>query len=143
MNTTGSHERFERDEQVKGSTDRMFGIVFAVVFALIGLWPILSGDGMRLWSLAVGAAFLLVAFVRPALLGPLNRLWTRFGMLLHRVTNPLIMGLVFYLAVTPTALILRLAGKDPLRRRIEPNAKTYWIDREPPGPAPETMKRQF
>ena len=138
-----SHERFERDEQIQGSTDRTFGIVFAVVFALIGLWPLINGDDVRLWSLGVGAVFLLVAFVRSSLLAPLNRLWTKFGLLLHRVTNPLIMGIVFYLAVTPTALVLRLAGKDPLRRRIDRSAKTYWIDREPPGPAPETMKHQF
>jgi len=143
MIRTSSHERFERDEHIEGSTDRTFGIVFAVVFALIGLWPLINGDDVRLWSLGVGAVFLLVAFVRSSLLAPLNRLWTKFGLLLHRVTNPLIMGIVFYLAVTPTALVLRLAGKDPLRRRIDRSAKTYWIDREPPGPAPETMKHQF
>ncbi len=143
MNTTGTHESFERDKPVKGSTDRTFGIVFAVVFILIGLWPMTSGDGLRLWPLGLGAAFLLVALAQPALLKPLNRLWTQFGLLLHRITNPLIMGLMFYLAVTPSALVIRLAGKDPLRLRFDRSATSYWIDREPPGPAPETMKQQF
>ena len=143
MSKASIHERFERAQQVKGSTDRAFGIVFAVVFAVIGLWPLSSGDGVRLWSLGVGAALLLVAFARPTILGPLNRLWTKFGLLLHRITSPLIMAFVFYLAVTPTALVMRLAGKDPLRRRIERSARTYWIDRDPPGPAPDTIKHQF
>ena len=66
-----------------------------------------------------------------------------FGLLLHRVTNPLLMGLVFFLAVTPTAFIMRLMGKDPLRLRIDRSAKSYWIDREPPGPEPDTMRNQF
>ena len=96
-----------------------------------------------MWPLGLGAAFLLVALAQPALLEPLNRLWTQFGLLLHRITNPLIMRLMFYLAVTPTALVIRLAGKDPLRLRFDRSATSYWIDREPPGPAPETMKHQF
>jgi hypothetical protein len=91
----------------------------------------------------VAALFLLAALVRPQVLAPLNRGWTRFGLLLHKITNPVTLGLVFFLAVTPTALIMRAMGKDPLRRRLDPAARTYWIDRRPPGPQPETMKLQF
>ena len=138
-----THENFARDEAVRGSSDRSFGIVFAVVFALVGLWP-LTGDGaVRLWALVAAVAILVVAFVCPGILGPFNRAWTAFGLLLHRIVNPLVMGLIFYLAVTPTALIMRLLGKDPLRRRYDRAAATYWIEREPPGPEPGTMKQQF
>ncbi len=138
-----THESFVRDEKIKTSSDRTFGVVFAVVFAVIALWPYLHGNGMRWWSLAVAAAFLVIALVSPALLAPLNRVWTRFGLLLHKVTNPVIMGLVFYVAVTPTAWIMRALGKDPLRRTIDRSAASYWILREPPGPAPDSIKHQF
>ncbi len=137
------HEDFARDDEVKAGTERAFGIVFAVVFTLIGLFPLLDGGAVRAWSLIIAGAFLAAALVRPRLLAPLNRLWFLFGKALHRVVNPLVMGLIFFVAVTPTALIMRLVGKDPLNRRFEPKARTYWIDRHPPGPEPETMKNQF
>ncbi len=143
MNTTNTHEKFARDEAVKGSSDRGFGFVFAVVFVVIALWPLTAGGGVRIWSLILAAVILGLALIRPALLHPFNRAWTWFGLMLHKVTNPVIMGLIFYLAVTPTALVFRLLGKDPLRRRLDPDASSYWIDREPPGPDPETMKYQF
>lgn len=137
------HESFERDEPVRGSSDRGFGLVFTALFVLIGLGPLVAGHPWRPWALIVAALFLGLALLRPSLLAPLNRLWTRFGLLLHRVTNPLLMGLVFFLAVTPTAFIMRLMGKDPLRLRIDRSAKSYWIDRTPPGPEPDTMRNQF
>lgn len=144
MSDSGTtHESYIRDEAVKGSSDRGFGIVFVTVFALIGCWPLFGGEAPRPWALAIAGALLTVALVRPRWLAPANRLWMRIGLLLHRITNPLIMGLVFFLAVTPTALIMRAAGKDPLRRKIDRSAKTYWIHREPPGPPPDTMTNQF
>lgn len=137
------HEPLTRDEEIKTSSDRSFGVVFAVVFLIVGLWPLL-GDAMpRTWALIVAAVFLAAALIRPQVLSPLNRLWMKFGLLLHKVTNPVIMGLVFFLAVTPTALIMRALGKDPLHRKIDKAAASYWIDRTPPGPEPETMKNQF
>jgi hypothetical protein len=137
------HESFQREETVRGSSDRGFGIVFTVVFAIIGLWPLIGGNGVRLWALAVAALFLVAALALPRALAPLNRLWMKFGLLLHRITNPLIMGLVFFLAVTPTALIMKLLGKDPLKLGLDRAAKSYWVERKPPGPAPETMRDQF
>jgi len=139
----GFHENFERRGEVKGSSDRSFGIVFAVFFAIMALWPLLGEGAVRLWALLLAAAFLAVALVRPALLAPLNRLWTRFGLLLHKLVNPLVLGLMFLLAVTPVALVMRALGKDVLRRRFEPEAPSYWIEREEAGPAPETMRNQF
>jgi len=137
------HESFARDEPVRTSSDRSFGFVFAAVFAVIGLAPLVAGHALRLWALIVAALFLTAALLRPALLAPLNLLWTKFGLALHRVTNPILMGFVFFLAVTPTAFMMKLLGKDPLRRRFDRAAKSYWIDREPPGPDPDTMRNQF
>lgn len=130
-------------EEVRRSSDRSFGVVFAAAFLVIALFPLVRGGEPRLWALAVAAAFLGAALIRPALLAPLNRLWFRFGLLLGRVTNPLIMGLVFFLVITPMAVIMRLRGKDPLRLRPDREAKSYWIERVPPGPAPASMTNQF
>ncbi len=139
-----THESFRRDAPARGSSDRGFGIVMAAFFALVGVWPALFGNSVRWWSLAVAAAFAVAAAVRPAVLAPLNRAWTRFGLVLHRVMNPVVMGIVFYGAVTPTALVMRgLLRRDLLRLKIDRAAPTYWIDRQPPGPPPETMKNQF
>ena len=136
------HEKI-RQKEVKPSSDRLFGIVFAVVFAIVALWPLVDAGVVRIWAVTLAMLLIAIAAIRPALLAPLNRVWTAFGTILHRITSPLIMGLVFLGAVTPTALIIRAMGKDPLRRRFDRNAKSYWIDREPPGPEPASMKRQF
>ncbi len=143
MNTPNTHESFSRDEAVKVSSDRAFGIVFTVLFAVIGLWPLIHGGEVRIWSLVLAVVILAVALIRPSLLAPFNQAWMKFGLLLHKITNPVIMGLIFFLTVTPTALIMRAMGKDPLRRKFDPSATSYWIDRDPPGPEPETMKQQF
>ena len=138
-----THEDLSRTEEIKSGSDRSFGLVFAVVFAIIGLWP-LTGDGdVRIWSLVVAAGLVVVAFTIPSVLAPLNRLWFRFGLLLSKIMNPLIMGLVFYLTVTPTGFVMRMLGKDLLSRKLDPNARSYWIERTPPGPDPETMQQQF
>jgi predicted membrane metal-binding protein len=139
----GFHENFERADEVSSSSDRTFGLVFVVVFLLIALWPLLDGGSPRIWSLVVAGAILLLALVAPAFLAPLNRLWTKFGLLLHRVVNPVVLGLMFYIAVVPVALIMRLVGKDPLNRRFDPQADSYWQPHDPPGPAPKSMVDQF
>ncbi len=128
---------------VTRGSERSFGIVFAVVFCLIGLWPAKSGGAVRLWALAIALAFLAAAFLAPRLLAPLNLIWFRLGLLLHRVVNPLVMAVVYYGAVVPTGLILKARGKDLLRLKRDPDAKSYWIVRDPPGPPPGSMSRQF
>lgn len=140
---TSFHEDLARADAVKIGSSRAFGIVFAVVFALIGLWPLIADGAVRIWALGVSAVFLTLALVWPRTLDHLNRLWFLFGLLLHKIVNPLIMGLLFYITVTPIALIMRLMGKDPLRLKFDRSARTYWMDRTPPGPPPETMRRQF
>ena len=137
------HEDLRREHDVKHSSERSFGIVFAVVFAVIGLWPLLNQAAIRLWALGLAALFLGLALLWQAPLRPLNRLWLRFGLLLHAIVNPLVMGLLFYGTVMPVGLLMRLFGKDPLRLKRDPHASTYWIQRSPPGPAPETMSNQF
>jgi hypothetical protein len=124
------------------SSDRSFGVVFAVVFALVGCWPLLRLLPPRWWALGVGAAFLLIAFVRPQVLHPLNVAWLALGRLLHRVVSPLIMGAIFFLCVTPIAFLMRLRGKDLLSLARSPDLNSYWIARTD-TPEPETMKRQF
>ena len=139
----GSHEDLTREEAVTGGSDRAFGVVFTVVFVIIGCWPLLDSAAPRWWSLAIAGLFLVLALVRPQVLGPLNRLWIKFGLLLNRIVSPIVLGLMFYLVLTPSGFVMRLLGKDPLRLSFEPDAESYWIEREPPGPDTETMKNQF
>ena len=140
---TGTHENYSRVDSTRGSADRSFGFVFAGVFSLLACLPLLRGRPVRAWALAVSALFLLLALIRPAVLGPANRLWTRLALLLSKITNPIMTGLMFYLVFTPVAIVLRLMGKDLLRLKSEPVANSFWIPRTPPGPAPETMRNQF
>ncbi|WP_096700129.1 SxtJ family membrane protein [Magnetospirillum sp. 15-1] len=134
----GSHAR-----KVEMGSERSFGLVFAAVFAVVALLPLKDGGEPRLWAGAVAVGFLLAALVVPKALRPLNRLWFLVGMALHHVVTPLVMGLLFFLTVTPIALIMRALGKDPLRLNRDDAAASYWINRTPPGPAPDSMRRQF
>jgi hypothetical protein len=138
-----THERLVIDEAVTGPSNRSFGLVFSVLFAFLGLGPLTRGRPVRGWALVVAAAFLLAALALPRMLAPLNRVWLRCGLVLHACISPVIMGLVFYTTVTPIGLVRRLLGKDPLRLRWDRDAVTYWIERNPPGPASDTMPRQF
>jgi len=127
--------------EVEGSTDRGFGAVFTAVFVIVGLWPLLDGRAPRLWGLGVAAAILLVTLLRPSLLAPFNRVWFRLGLLLHKMVSPIVMGFLFFVTVTPTALVFRVLGKDPLKRRFQPSADTYWLPRD--NSRLGTMKNQF
>ena len=138
------HEHTPRHtSQIQSSTDRSFGFVFATVFLIIALYPLLHAAGIRIWAVAVSGVFLLLAALVPQVLAPANRLWTKFGMLLHNIVSPIALGILFFLVVTPTALLMRLFGKDPLRLRFDPAADSYWIKRDPPGPAADSLKNQF
>lgn len=143
MSDHGVHEVFQSREAVKTASNRSFGIVFTAVFALIGAAPLIGGGAIRWWAVAVGALFLAFSLLRPRILAPLNRLWTRFGALLHHIVNPLVMGILFFLVVTPIGLLMRAVGKRPLNIALDPDASSYWIERKPPGPEPESMKQQF
>ena len=138
-----THERLASDDQIKGSSDRAFGLVFGAVFTIAGLWPLLGGGAVRIWALGLAVVFLLAAAAYPRILAPLNRLWTRFGAFLHGISNFLVLALMFYLVITPTGLVLRLFGGDLLKLRFDRGARSYWIERQPPGPPPETIENQF
>ena len=138
-----THEDLSRIAEVRPGSERAFGLVFAAFLAAVGLAPLTAGGAPRWWALAAAGAFAALALAWPRALEPLNRLWFAFGRLLNRTVNPVVMGIIFFLAVTPTALVMRLLGKDPLRLGFDRTANSYWIERSPPGPAPETMRNQF
>ena len=126
--------------KIKMGSERSFGLVFAGAFALIGLLPLWHHPPIRWWALAIAAPFLLIALIRPAVLAPLNKLWFRFGLALGAVMTPVMMGLLFVVAVIPTALVLKLFRKDPMQRSLSREAATYWERREAqPGP----MREQY
>jgi hypothetical protein len=137
------HESFDRPEPLQQSSNRTFGFVFAAAFFVIGILPWVLRGAPRLWSLALSAAFLAIAWLFPAVLAPLNRAWARFGLLLHRLVSPIVLGVMFFLVITPMGLIMRALGKNPLRLRFDPAARSYWLPRQPPGPAPDTLNNQF
>ena len=138
------HEyQIHHDNIIEGSSDRSFGLVFAIFFLMIALLPLLHGNGLRLWALGLAGCFLVLALAVPKLLAPFNCLWTRFGMLLHRIVSPIALGVLFFGVVAPTGLLMRLLGKDPLHLRIDKTGNSYWIDRTPPGPTPESLKLPF
>lgn len=142
----GVHHEFQAGaghDDHERSSDRSFGFVFAAVFALIGLYNAWHHGRAWPWLALIAAGFLAVALIRPAVLAPLNRLWMKFGLLLAMIINPIVLGILFFLVFTPMAFIARLVGKDFLRLKKQPEAKSYWIVRDPPGPEPVSMKDQF
>jgi predicted membrane metal-binding protein len=137
------HENFEANTGDGPGSERGFAIVFALVFVLFGLWPAIGGGPPRAWSLLVAAVLLIAGFLAPGLLAPFNRLWFRFGLLLGRIVSPVVLAVLFFATVLPTGLMMRLFGKDILRLRLDREAESYWIPRDPPGPEPESLRRQF
>ena len=119
----------EHDAAAMGS-ERNFGLVFAAVFSTIAVWPLLAGNELRWWALAIAFVFLLTALLIPRVLAPLNRIWFRFGLLLGRIAGPVVMALIFFGAVVPTALVMKLRRKDLLRLKRNRDADTYWIKRD-------------
>lgn len=138
-----SHERFDHEVPIMGSSDRAFGLVIGAALAVIGLWPLVTSNRPRGSALALGAVFVLIALARPHLLATLNGAWTRLGVAMHSIISPIVLGLVFYTTLTPIGLLLRMLGKDVIRLKFDRHLSTYWIPRVPPGPPPNTMRRQF
>lgn len=129
-------------EPERGS-DRAAGFVFSALFLLAGLWPALWGGRPRTWALAAAVAFAVVAAAAPGRLALLARAWYRLGLLLHRIVSPVVLALVYFLAVTPTGLLLRLFRRDILALARDPEADSYWVARDPPGPSPASLKNQY
>ena len=126
-------------DDIKISSNRSFGIVFFVVFLLIALYPLTYGGEIRIWSLIISIIFLILGLLNSKILTPLNKIWFKFGIFLGKIVSPLIMGIIFFLVVTPIGLIIRLLGKDVLNLKYDKN-KSYWIEKKGPK---SKMKNQF
>ena len=121
------------------STNKSFGIVFFIVFFLIGIYPLFNEQNIRIWSILISLVFLILGLLNSKILTPLNKLWFKFGLLLGKIISPLIMGIIFFLVVTPIGLIMRMLGKDLLNLKKNSN-NSYWIEKtDPKG----KMKNQF
>jgi hypothetical protein len=137
------HELGRSHSEEKSSSERSFGLVFGAVFFLIAFRSFWHGT--RIWPLyaAIAAAFVLVGLFFPALLAPLNRVWSKLGLLLGKIVSPIVLGGLFFLVIAPAALIFRWMGHDLLNLRRDPKASSYWLVRDPPGPTPESINDQF
>ena len=125
--------------EIKISSNRNFGVVFFVVFFLIALYPLTYDEGIRTWSIIISLFFLILGLLNSKILNPLNKLWFKFGIILGKIISPLIMGIIFFLVVTPTGLIMRLLRKDILNLRYNKD-KSYWIKK---NEKKNNMKNQF
>ena len=121
-------------------SDRSFGVIFAIIFFIISFWPVFSGEALRIWSILVAIILLLISYLKPHILHPLNKIWFKFGLLLGAIIAPIIMGIIYFIVLTPTGLIMRLIGKDLLNKKINKSVKSYWIKRER---MIGTMKNQY
>ena len=126
-------------KDIKISSNKSFGIVFAVVFSLIALWPLIKGNEIRLWSLIISIIFLMLGLLNSKMLTPLNKLWFKLGIFLGNFIAPIIMGIIFFFVVTPTGIIMKLLGKDLIKLKKN-NENSYWIKK---NDIKTSMKNQF
>ena len=126
-------------EKVKINSNKSFGLVFFVVFFLIALYPLVNNQNIRFWSLSISFVFLILGLMNSKILTPLNKLWFKLGIFLGKIISPFIMGMIFFLVVTPIGFIMRILGKDLLNLKYNHN-KSYWIEKNEPK---SKMKNQF
>ena len=126
--------------KIKIGSNRNFGLVFFFVFLIVGLWPLLNEGSFRIWSIIIGIIFLILGLTNSKLLTPLNILWFKFGILLGSVVAPIVMGVVFFLVITPIGFFMKIMGKDLLNNKLDDKKKSYWITRDK---VKSTMKQQF
>ena len=128
---------------IETPSNRSFGWLFTAVFTLVGVYSLWRGSTAYPWMFGLASVTAAVTMIRPQWLASLNRAWMKFGELLHHVISPLVLGVIFYGVFTPVRLVMHLAGRDIMKRRFEPAAPTYWVERDPPGPAEDSFKDQF
>ena len=126
-------------DEIKIGSNRSFGIVFFFVFLLIGFYPLINNQDIRLWSLTISIVFLILGILDSKILNPFNKLWFRFGIFIGKIISPLIMGVIFFFVVTPIGVVMRLLAKDILNLKYNDN-KSYWIEKKGPR---SKMKNQF
>ena len=127
-----------KNKKIKISSNRSFGLVFFGIFLIISLWPLLDNKDIRIWSLIISLIFLILGILNSNILKPLNKIWFKFGMFLGKIVSPIVMGLVYFLVVTPTGFIMRFLGKDLLKLKKNKN-NTYWLTKN----YKSSMKDQF
>ena len=127
-------------DEIKLGSNRSFGIVFFIVFVLIAIYPLINQGEVRIWSLIISFLFLFLGLVNSKILTPLNKLWFRFGLFLGKIISPIIMGVIFFLVVTPIGMLMRLFGKDVLNLKLNKKKSSYWIEKVGPK---SKMKNQF
>ncbi len=130
-------------KKVAPPSNRSFGTLFVVVFALLGGYWWWRNNTFFPWAFGLSALILLVTLAQPDWLGPANRAWMKLAELLHRVVSPIALGIMFFCVLTPMALVMRMTGRDAMKRRFDPAARTYWLERDPPGPDPAGLPNQF
>jgi hypothetical protein len=126
--------------KINMSSNRNFGLVFFIVFLIVSTWPLTYEEPIRIWSAIISSFFLILGLMNSKLLTPLNKLWYKFGMILGVIVAPVVMGVVFFLVITPIGLFMKIIGKDLLNIKYDKRKKTYWVKRNIPI---NTMKRQF
>ena len=124
---------------VKINSNKSFGIVFSIVFFLIALYPLTYYGEIRVWSGIVSLIFVVIALFNSKILAPLNKLWFKFGIFLGKIISPLVMGMIFFIVVTPIGILMRILKKDLLNLKFN-NNKSYWIEKSEPK---SKMKNQF
>ena len=127
-------------DKIKLGSNRSFGLVFFVVFLFIALYPLSKQGEIRVWSLIISLIFLFLGLLNSKILSPLNKIWFKFGIILGKIISPLVMGIIFFLVVTPIGLLMRLFKKDILSLKFDKNSQTYWIEKNGPK---SKMKNQF
>ena len=126
-------------DNIKVGSNRSFGIVFFIVFLIIGLYPIINNENFRVWSIIISLIFLSLGLINSKLLNPLNKLWFKFGILLGKIVSPIIMAIIFFFVVTPIGIVMKIFKKDLLNLKFN-NEKTYWLKKDGPK---SKMKNQF
>ena len=123
----------------KKNSNRTFGILFFLVFLVIGIWPILNNEDLRWWSIIISLIFLFLGIINSKILTPFNKIWIKIGELLGRVVAPIVMAIIYFFIITPMSILLKLLRKDLLKIKFTP-VTTYWIKRDKKF---GSMKRQF
>ena len=128
------------ESKIRIGSNRNFGLVFFFVFLIVSLLPLLKEEPFRVWSIVIAIIFLILGLMNSKLLTPLNKLWFKFGLFLGSIVSPIVMGIVFFLVITPTGFVMKIMGKDLLNKKKDNDKKSYWINR---SKTKSTMKQQF
>tara|TARA_Y100000741_G_C18095865_1_gene494726 strand:- start:303 stop:710 length:408 start_codon:yes stop_codon:yes gene_type:complete len=134
-----SKKSIDSNKNMNISSNKNFGIVFFLVFLIVALYPLINDENLRIWSLVISLIFLILGLINSKILTPLNKIWFKFGIILGKIVSPLVMGIIFFLVVTPIGFLMRILGKDLLNLRFN-GSKSYWIEKTGPN---SKMKNQF